>query len=57
LIPSREGGLLTKSEKIIAQQTMPSDNIELQPVQELLNYKSGFLDLDIEVPWPIPISR
>ncbi|RHZ76450.1 hypothetical protein Glove_197g70 [Diversispora epigaea] len=33
------------------------DNIELQPVQELLNYKNGFLDLDIEVPWPVPFPN
>ncbi|RHZ81998.1 hypothetical protein Glove_115g12 [Diversispora epigaea] len=27
---------------------------ELQPVQKLLNYKDEFLDLDIEVSWPVP---
>ncbi|CAG8719196.1 10177_t:CDS:2 [Acaulospora morrowiae] len=48
---------LTNSEEIVTQQTMPSDNIELQPVQELLNRKDGFLDLDIEVPWPDPFPN
>ncbi|CAG8727517.1 35660_t:CDS:2, partial [Racocetra persica] len=27
--------------------------IELQPVQELPIHKEGFLDLDVEVPWPV----
>ena len=26
----------------------------MQPVQELLDHKDKFLDLDIEVPWPVP---
>jgi len=47
-------GRLTESEEIVTQQTTPSDNTELQPVQELLDHKDKFLDLDIEVPWPIP---
>ncbi|CAG8596602.1 3770_t:CDS:2 [Paraglomus brasilianum] len=47
-------GRLTESEEIVTQQTTPSDNTELQPVQELLDHKDKFLDLDIEVPWPVP---
>ncbi|CAG8763061.1 13938_t:CDS:2, partial [Racocetra persica] len=27
---------------------------ELQPVQELPIHEEGFLDLDVEVPWPVP---
>ncbi|CAG8838517.1 25369_t:CDS:2, partial [Racocetra persica] len=46
-------GRLTKSEKIVTQQTTPLDNIELQPVQELPMHEEGFLDLDVEVPWPV----
>ncbi|RHZ71195.1 hypothetical protein Glove_261g46 [Diversispora epigaea] len=37
--------------------TTPLNNIELQPVQELLNRKDGFLDLNIEVPWPVPFPN
>ncbi|CAG8851330.1 1229_t:CDS:1, partial [Racocetra persica] len=44
---------LTKSEEIVTQQTTPLDNIESQPVQELSIHEEGFLDLDVEVPWPV----
>ncbi|CAG8656257.1 3855_t:CDS:2, partial [Racocetra persica] len=46
-------GRLTKSEEIVTQQTTPLDNIELQPVQELSIHKEEFLDLDVEVLWPV----
>ncbi|CAG8589857.1 4766_t:CDS:2 [Cetraspora pellucida] len=48
-------GRLTKSEEIVTQQTTPLDNIELQLVQELPIHEEGFLDLDVEVPWPVRI--
>ncbi|CAG8706672.1 12897_t:CDS:2, partial [Ambispora leptoticha] len=54
-------GRLTESEEIVTQtqsvllrRQTPSDNTELQSVQELLDHKDKFLDLDIEVPWPVP---
>ncbi|CAG8695958.1 18005_t:CDS:2, partial [Cetraspora pellucida] len=46
-------GRLTKSEEIVTQQTTPLDNIELQLVQKLPMHEEGFLDLDVEVPWPV----
>ncbi|CAG8682137.1 13193_t:CDS:2, partial [Cetraspora pellucida] len=41
-------GRLTELEELVTQQTTLLNNTELQPVQELLNHKDRFLDLDIE---------
>ncbi|CAG8832529.1 27558_t:CDS:1, partial [Racocetra persica] len=43
--------IVTQTQSVLLHRQILSDNIELQPVQELLNHKDKFLDLDIEVLW------